>query len=196
MLNAITRAIFNAWYRLFPPPMVDYWKRGDKARAKLLKREDGSFGMLIEGEKEIYPGFPRGHVLTGKLADMKKWIKDQVFNTTFAQIEKMAAEAGNDMLPPERMAPAVRHVWDTFEKMKEVEIVPDMKGRIALIQKVLCHFIQEDDAYRFRAQLFLDLIDQKKIRLTKADLYYARGKYLRPDRYKKVLGRVVDAFTY
>jgi hypothetical protein len=196
MLNAITRTFFNAWYRLFPPPMVSYWKRGDKARAKVIRREDGSFGMMIEGEKEIMPGFPRGHVLTGKLAEMKKAIKDSVFNAAFAQIERMAEDAKYDMMPPERMAPAVRHVWETFERMKEVEIVPDMKGRMALIQKVICHFIQEDDAYRFRAQLFLDMIDQRKIRLSKADAYYFRGKYAKPDRFKKVLGKWVDGYQY
>lgn len=196
MLNFITKTYFNLLYRFFPPPSVQYWKKSDKARAKVIKKDDGSFGMIIEGEKEIMPGFPRGHVLTGKLAEMKKAIKEQVFNATFAQIERMAEDSKYDMLPPERMKPAIRHIWETFEKMKEMEIVPDMKGRIALMQKVICHFLQEDDAYAIRAQAFLELIDQKKVRMTKADRYFARGKYWRPDRYVKVFGKTYDAFTY
>ena len=152
--------------------------------------------MDIKGEKYAFPGFPRGHVLTGGLSKLKKKIKDAVFNEVFAQIDKMYADIQFDSLPKDKMPSAVRHIWETFEKMEDMEVVDDMKGRIKLIKKVLCFFLESDDAYRFRAQMFLDLIDQKKIRLSKADLYYARGKYWKVDRYKKILGRWVDAYEY
>jgi hypothetical protein len=194
MINRITKSFYNLYYRIKPPPMVEYWKRGDKARARVVETEDGSYGMEIEGEKEVYPGFPRGHVLLGSFSRMKKSLKELVLNRAFAEMEKMYADSKGDMLPPEKMVPAVRHIWDTFERLEHCEVVPDMKARIALIKKVFCQIIQEDDAYRFRAQMFLDLIDQKKIALSKADLYYARGKYWRPDRYKKLFGKVVDAY--
>src|SRR3972149_337416 len=98
-------------------------------------------------------------------------------------------EIKHDSLPVEKMPPAVRHIWETLEKLEEMEVVEDMKARIRLIRKVLCFFLESDDAYRFRAQMFLDLIDQKKIALSKSDLYFARGKYWKADRYKKVLGK-------
>lgn len=172
--------------------MVQYWKRGDTAKAKPIVAEDGSYQLQIEGEKEVYPGFPRGHFLTGPMAAIKNKIKNELFNSVFAEMQKVQY----DQLPPDKMVPAVRHIWETFEKLEEMEIVPDMRARIKLIKTVLCGFLNEDDAYRFRAQAFLDFIEQKKVALSKADLYYARGKYWRPDRYKKVLGKVVDGFEY
>lgn len=176
--------------------MVKYWKRGESAKAKVVQKEDGSYGLQIENEERIYPGFPRGHVLTGPLAAIKHKIKNMVFNQVFAELEKMANDHKADMKPPEHMAPAVRHMWETFEKLEECEVVPDMKARITLIKKVMCFFLEEDDAYRFRAQLFLDLIDQKKIRLSKDDKYYSRAKYFRTDRFVKLGGKVFDGFQY
>lgn len=176
--------------------MVKYWKRGEAAKAKVVTREDGSYGLQIENEERIYPGFPRGHVLVGPLAAIKHKVKNMVFNQVFAELEKMTAEHKADMKPPEKMAPAVRHMWETFEKLEECEVVPDMKARITLIKKVICFFLEEDDAYRFRAQLFLDLIDQKKVRLSRDDKFYFRAKYYRADRYKKILGHTFDGFQY
>lgn len=196
MLNSIVKTFYNIKYRFFPPPSVQYWKTGDKARAKVVEKPDGSYGMEIEGEKETYPGFPRGHVLLGSFARMKKDLKNMILNQAFAAMEKAYADSKTDMLPPEKMVPAVRHIWDTFTKLEDCEIVPDMKARIALIKKVLCQVIQEDDAYRFRAQLFLELIEQDKVKLSKADKYYARGKYWRPDRYIKLFGKVFDKYEY
>lgn len=196
LINRITSAFYNVWYKLFPPEMVSYWKRSEFAKAKVIQGEDGSNKMLIEGEKRAYPGFPRGHILTGPLASLKHKMKNMVFNQVFAEMEKWVKDHQYDMTPPEKMPSAIRHMWETFERLEECEIVPDMKARITLIKKVICFFLIEDDAYRFRAQLFLDLIDQKKIRLSDDDIYYARGKYWRPDRYKKLFGRVVDGYQY
>lgn len=196
MVNVLTRFFFNTFYRFFPPPMATHWKDRDASKAKIVTAPDGSFQMQIEGEKRLYPGFPRGHTLMGPLAAIKNKVKNMVFNQVFGEIEKMVEEHKMDLLPPEKMVPAVRHIWETFEKLEDCEVVPDMKGRMLLIKKVLCWFLMEDDAYRFRSQLFLDMIDQKKIRLSESDKYYARAKYWKTDRYKKVLGKVVDGFQY
>lgn len=196
MLNFIISSFYDLWYRFFPPESVKYWKRGEGAKAKVIKKEDGSYGLKIENEDRIYPGFPRGHVLTGPLAKLKHSVKNMVFNQVFAEMEKMTKDFGADMKPAEHMAPAVRHMWETFEKLEECEVVPDMKARIRLIKKVICFFLEEDDAYRFRAQLFLDLIDQKKVRLSRDDKYYLRAKYFRTDRFKKIFGKTFDAYTY
>lgn len=196
MINVLTRFFFNTLYKFRPPAMATHWREREASKAKVVTQKDGSFGLQIEGEKAIFPGFPRGHILTGPLAALKHKIKNIVFNQAFAEMEKMVTDHKVDMMPPEKMPLPVRHIWETFEKMEECEIVPDMKARMALIKKVLCFFLNEDDAYRMRAQLFLDLIEQKKVRLSKDDLFYFRAKYYRPDRFKKIFGKVFDAYEY
>lgn len=161
--------------------MVSYWKRADGARAKILTGKEGEYLMEIDGEKYPYPGFPRGHVLTGPLAKLKKSVKNMVFNQVFAELEKMASEMKADMLPPEKMVPAVRELWRGLEELENAEVVPDMKARIRLIKLVLTFFLQEDDAYRFRFQWLFPKLDMDKIKLTKADKYYFRGKYFKVD---------------
>lgn len=188
MFNWITRRLvkffFNRWYRIKPPEMVGYWKRNDSAKAKVIHAEDGSYRMQIEGEKYPYPGFPRGHVLTGPLASIKKRIKDMAFNQIFAELEKMVGETKADMLPPERMVPAVRELYEKMQELEDAEVTEDMKARIRLIKKVICFFFQEDDAYRFRFQWLMERLDIKKIRLSKEDKYYFRGKYFKVDHDK------------
>lgn len=175
------KKFFNTLYKVKPPESVSYYKHGEFARARLKNAEDGSLQMEIKGEKYPFAGFPRGHVLVGPLAKLKNKVKNMVFNQVFEEIEKMSNEMQYDMLPPERCAPAVREIHRVMDKLENMEIVDDMKGRIRLIKKVLTFFLQEDDAYRFRAQYFLSQIDQKKVALSKSDKYYARGKYWKTD---------------
>lgn len=197
IIRKLVKFFFNLKFRIKEPEMVEYWRKSsDPARARLRNAKDGSLEMEIKDEKYAFPGFPRGHILTGPLAGLKKKVKDMLFNQIFAEIDKMSQEMKHDVMPPERMPLAVRHIWETFEKLEHMEVTDDMKGRIKLIKKVLCFFLCEDDAYRFRAQMFLDLIDQKTVALTKQDLYYARAKYWKPDRYKKIGGKWFDAYDY
>ena len=195
-MRKIIKWFFNWFYKIRPPESVKYYKTQTVARARLMNAPDGSLQMEIKGEKYPFAGFPRGHILTNSLAKLKSSIKNKIFNEAFAHIEEIYQENKNDSLPVEKMAPAVRHIWETFEKMEEMEVSDDMRGRIKLVKKVLCYFIQEDDAYRFRTMMFLDLIEQKKIRLSKQDLYFARAKYWKADRYKKILGKWFDAYEY
>ena len=177
IIRKLVKFFFNKWYRIKPPESVGYWRRGDSAKAKIIHADDGSYQMQIEGEKYAYPGYPRGHVLTGPLATLKRKIKNAVFNEVFGEMEKHTT----DMLPPERMVPAVRELWNKLEVLENAEVVEDMKARIRLIKKVLCFFLQEDDAYRFRWQWVMEHMDMGKIRMTKADKYYFRGKYFKVD---------------
>ena len=164
--------------------MVQYWKKGDSARAKVTKGEDGATRMHIEGEKYEYPGFPRGHILTKSLAKVKKKIKQKFFNTVFDELKSMDDEAGYDMVPPENMVPPVRELYRALDELENAEVIPDMKGRIRLIKKVITFFLQEDDAYRMRWQWIMERINMKKVKLTKADKYYFRGKYFKVDHDK------------
>lgn len=183
-IRFLTKLFFNFLYRVRPPKMVNYWKRADSAKAKPFTDKDGTYRMKIEGEEADYPGFPRGHVLTGSLAKLKASVKNMVFNQVFAEIEKMTEGMKHDMLPNEHCVPAVREIHRVMDMLVEMEVVPDMKARMKLIKRVLTFFLQEDDAYRFRAQFFLSEINQKKVALSEGDKYYARGKYWKVD-YKK-----------
>jgi len=48
--------------------MVKYWKTQSSVQAKVTEK-DGVTIMIMEGEKYDFPGFPRGHLLFGKLSD-------------------------------------------------------------------------------------------------------------------------------
>lgn len=152
--------------------------------------------MEIKGEDEKYPGFPRGPLLFSKIGKLKHIVKTEVFNEVGPKIRKLHSEFEADMVPPNKMPTAVKEIWDTFEKMEEMEVVDDMREKITLMKEVICFFLESDDAYRFRCQMFLDLLNQKKVKLSKQDLYYSRGKYWRPDRFKRILGRWYDGYTY
>jgi hypothetical protein len=177
---SIKKRFFNVWYKFFPPEMVQYWKRNDSARAKVVNKPDGSLGMKIEGEKYVYPSFPRGPVLMGSLSKIKHQIR-MAFNETRAILQSLITEAKYEMIPPERMTASVRELWYAFEKLENAEVTEDMKGRIKLYKEVICMLFQEDDAYRMRWQWLMEHIDMKKVRLTKEDKYYFRGKYFKVD---------------
>ena len=181
IIKKLIKFFFNQLYKIRPPESVNYYKTQEAARARLVTAEDGSLKMEIKGEKYAFNGFPRGHVLTGPLANLKKKVKDLVFNQVFEEISKMTEEMKHDILPDEKCAPAIREMARVFDKLEHMEIVEDMKGRIRLIKKVLIFFLQEDDAYRLRAQYFLSEINQNKVKLDKSDKYYARGKYWKVD---------------
>lgn len=195
-MKSILKPFFNVWYKFFPPESVQYWKTKDAARAKVTHAKDGSLQMVVEGEKYPIPGFPRGHVLTGPLASLKHKVKNMVFNQVFAEIDKMAKDMNADMVPHERMAPAVKELDRVFQLLEDAEVVPDMKGRIRLIRKVLTFFFQEDDAYRMRWQWAMERFDMNKVKLSKGDLYYMRGKYFKVDKKKKIMGIDFDAYDY
>src|SRR3990167_5841121 len=187
---------FNWFYKIRPPESVKYYKTQTAARARLMNAPDGSLQMEIKGEKYPFAGFPRGHILTNSLAKLKSKIKDAVFNQVFGEIEKMYEGMKHDPIPVEKCCPAVREMDRVFEKLTHMEVSDDMKGRINLIRKVIIFFLQEDDAYRYRAMAFLSMIDQKKIALTKEDMYFARAKYWKPDMYKKIGGQWMDGYEY
>ena len=196
MLNWIFRTFYKILYRLRPPAMVKYWLRGDGALARVKKNDKGHYEMQVQGESESMPGFPRGPVLFSSIGKLKHIAKTEIFNAFAAEFAKIKDELKVDMVEPDRMVPAVKHIWDTFEKLEHMEVTEDMRGRIKLMKEVLCFFLDSDDAYRFRTQKFLELLNQRKVKLSKQDVYYARGKYWKPDRYIKILGKVYDKYEY
>lgn len=181
MRRWLIRKLFNFVYKVRPPEAVSYYKTKEAARAKVVHGKDGSLQMEIEGEKHPFPGFPRGHVLTGPLAKAKHKVKNRIFNEVFAELEEMTREMQYHMLPIEKCAPAVRELDRVLRLVEDAEVVDDMKARIALVRRILVFFLQEDDAYRMRMQWAAERINMKEMKLSKADKYYFRGKYFKVD---------------
>ncbi|MBI1834111.1 MAG: hypothetical protein HYR90_04800 [Candidatus Andersenbacteria bacterium] len=268
--NKIVRWLFGKLYKFRLPEMVQYWRFGDVARAKLVTLDSGAYGMVIEGEKYPLMGFPRGPVLFGPLARLKHIVKNVIFNEAWKLLEegKTNEEIMNymksvafpliieeskrnkyDMFPPEKLCPAVKELWramdavgkrmgldDWFKDLRDgiafffqeddayrfrfqwvakyinpksfwrkiyrfftrkpysfkkelelvlnflenAEIVPDMKGRIKLIKRVMFSFLEDKDFGKLVEEIVWEL-DWKKLKLSKADTYYFRGKYFKVD---------------
>ncbi len=142
--------------------MVQYWKRNDSVQAKVMKK-DGVTVMKMAGEKYIFPGFPRGHLLFGKLSKLKHELKNQVFNSAWARLESgenaeevtryiqlavmpriytLLEESRYDLMPPQRMGPAVREIYDAWTRA----------GGSTQLRDLVTYILQEDDSYRFRFQ--------------------------------------------
>lgn len=196
MLNWILRNFYKWFYRLKPPSMVQYWKGGKGVLARKTQHEKGHYEMHVTGEKMPLAGFPRGPVLFSSIGKLKHIAKTEIFNAFAAKFAEIKAELKVDMVEPDKMVPAVKHIWETFELLENMEISEDMKGRIKLMKEVICFLLDMDDAYRFRTQMFLWLLNKKKVKLSKSDMYYARGKYWKPDRYLKLFGKIYDKYEY
>lgn len=162
--------------------MVNYWKTGDVARAKLVVLKDGSYAMLIEGEKYPLYGFPRGPVLFGPLARFKFLAKNLIFNEVWRRLEANQSEGEimgyllkdarpillseirgirYDMFPPERLCPAVRELWRGMTEVEKRIENPQEREDFKTIKEGLTFFLQEDDAYRFRLQWVARYINPK-----------------------------------
>lgn len=150
--------------------MVQYWKTGDLARAKLVTMPDNSYAMLIEGERYPLYGFPRGPVLFGPLARLKHIAKNLVFNQVWKFLEegttneevmaylknvalpeilKEVEKSKYHFFPPEKMCPAVRELWRAFTAVQKRF---GLGEEFATLKLGITFFFQEDDAYRFRLQ--------------------------------------------
>lgn len=141
--------------------MVQYWKRSEAVEAKVTTI-DGYQVMWMAGEKYPFPGFPRGHILFGKLSKLKHEIKNQIFNDSWKKLDdgdKDVAERVKhevlprlyelldgfkyDLIPPEKMCPPVRELHRAWSVA-----LPDSNR----MRDMVCLILQEDDAYRFRFQ--------------------------------------------
>jgi len=158
------------WYKILGHTpatleMVKYWKYGESVQAKVMK-VDGVTVMKMDGEKYLFPGFPRGYLLFGKLSKLKHEIKNRLFNWTWWELEAgrqewavvdeiktkifpelfdMLKEHKLDIVPPEAMCKPVRELHRAWTKA-----VPGVKSY--LLRDMLVHILQEDDSYRFRVQ--------------------------------------------
>ena len=67
-----------------------------------------------------------------------------------------------------------------LEIMEHAEVVNDMRERVVLLRKVLSALL-EDKTVRKYFDEFCKEVNWKRVRLSKADLYFFRAKYFRAD---------------
>ena len=155
--------------------MVKYWKFKESIPAKVTENKNGSLVMVMEGEDEVFPGFPRGHLLFGSLSKIKHEIKNQVFNESWRFLEEGATneevayyikktfgslsvliETGRyDMAPPNKMVTPVRELWRAFTVLEEKY----KSNNIKVIKEAMTYILHEDDAYRFRLQWIIQIFN-------------------------------------
>jgi|APSaa5957512535_1039671.scaffolds.fasta_scaffold16730_5 hypothetical protein len=137
-------------------PMVQYWKHTNAVQAKVMEI-DGVTVMKMDGEPHIFPGFPRGWLLYGKLSKLKHEVKNQIFNDNWSNLEtnepfdvrrplqniyELMKETEYDLLPPSKMVKPVREIHRAWTKI----------GTHLQLRDLICFILQEDDSYRFRLQ--------------------------------------------
>ena len=193
--------------------MVQYWKFGDAARAKLVTLENGSYAMLIEGEKEPLYGFPRGPVLFGPLARLKYLAKNLIFNETWRRLEENQSkddillylfnearpillqgirQIKYDMFPPERLCPAMKELWRGMTVVEEKIKDKSLREDFQTLKEGITFFLQEDDSYRFRFQWMSKFINPEKPS-TKLYYFLKRKPYSFKEELKIVFKLLGDA---
>lgn len=146
------------------------------ARAFQRTNKVGERETIIMGEKYPLRGHSRESVLHGKL---------RMFTAPIKEGLKIIAACEKDMIPQENLKLPIRafaEVCDMFIAAEESDNPRElgMKQKWQYAKKGGCYFLEEDDAYCFRWQLFMEaMFDRmKQIRLTKADKYFFHS---RPD---------------
>ena len=188
------------------PEMVQYWKNGDRARAKVVTLKDGSYAMVIEGEKYPLAGFPRGPVLFGPLARLKYTAKNMIFNEIWRMLEEdktdeeimdyvftavrptllaTIKDMKYDMFPYEKMCPAVKEIWRAMTAVEKRIQNSQEREDFENIKLGLTFFLQEDDAYRFRVQWMARYINPKNP-LRKLYYFITRKPYSFREELKKL----------
>lgn len=140
---------------------------------------DGSFYMVLKGEKYPMAGFPRGSLIVNspnepfsKFSILKHKIKNEIFNESwkmmedkipnekiierfkkdaFQMIRKQIEDNEFEMLPVKRLAPAVKEIYKAFTAIAE-RLTGDKRKKVENIRDIITYILQEDDGYRFRVQ--------------------------------------------
>ena len=189
-------------FKLFKKEKVEYDGKGRSARCNMKINKYGQKEMEIEGEKYRSAGFPTAHMLGGKsFVRLKKLLSGTLI---------WAAESCEpNMVSYTKMKEPVRAIYEAFEEMKKYDN-SDMVTKVwKPAQTAICHIMQEDDAYCYRLQVFLEEISKRanRIKLSKADKYYFRGKIFdvdktgkfmdkKPSFIKKVIGKIIKKVVF
>lgn len=135
-------------------------------------KEGKGMEMHIIGEKHAIKGQP-SH-LTLQAIEMVKSLIDKIL------ISRLPAILINEVRE-DKMCIPVREMARAFDLIIEAEKLEGNKKRWRNYKKMFCFFLENDIAWRYRWQWFMEQLDMKKIRLSEADKYFFRVKNFRVD---------------
>jgi len=160
------------------PEHVKYGELGGRQLARTqINKKTGEIELAIKGEKYPLRCHPRHHVLHGPMVELKRRMKNLVIENLADQISKTVKHK----TPESQWAIPVREIARVFDLMIEAEDEPSMKKLMKQLRDPICMILEEDDAWRFRLQWYLEHLNMKKIKLSKSDKYYFRAKSFKVD---------------
>jgi len=161
-----------------PPDRVQYGdKKGREKAYPFVDEKTGEMKLRIKGEKEDLRCFPRHHVLHGPMVELKRRMKNLIIESLAEHIERTVKYKRSES----QWAIPIKELARVFDLWIEAEDEPSMRQLVKQLRDPICMLLQEDDAWRFRLQWFLQHLDMKKVRLDKSDKYYFRAKSFKVD---------------
>lgn len=160
--------------------VVEYGDKKGKELARMgINQKTGESELVIKGEKYPLRCSPRSHVLHGSvMTRLKRGMKNLI-------IENLVNMLQPYKLPQEQWAEPIKELARVFDLMIEAEDEPSQKHLIKQFRDAMIMILQEDDAWRFRAQAFLQKLNMNRIKLNESDLYYFRAKSFKCDEFLK-----------
>ncbi len=126
-----------------------------KRRWKLFKSAICMFLETGKKPKDFISGL-------GIIMGLKKYAGDMVVKHLVECLPHMTAE--------DQLAGPVREITRVINMGAEIEMISEIKELWDILKAALPNILQEDDAYRFRAQWVLEKIDMSKIKLSNSEM--------------------------
>jgi len=130
---------------------------------KIEELEGGGFLTWLKGHAYPVIGLPR-KIMIHKLDPTKKLLE--------MAIEQIWKGFCNDFKKPEDLAPSVRELYNLFNQLLEHETTERRIRIYSKVRDLICFFLDEDTAYRWRFQWMMERVDPEKFKLTEADKYW------------------------
>lgn len=146
---------------------------GKQLARPVFNEKTQSMELQIKGEKYPLRGFPRHSLLHGPMVPLKRYMKNFIIEALVKCIPFK--------IPDENLVEPIRELARVFDLLVKAEDEPDMKKMMGQMKDSICMILNEDDAWRFRFQWAMEKLDMNKIKLSKSDKYFMRGKSFKVD---------------
>ena len=144
----------------------------DRRRIKSVDITGDEKKLYISGSKYAMNAVPRREFL-----DFLDPVKHKVEELIMDTVVKMVAKE----LPESLYSKPIKEISRVFDELIEAETEAQMRTKWKKIKKFICAFLEEDVAYRYRFQWFIEHLDVSKVKLSDADKYYFRPKRFKVD---------------
>jgi hypothetical protein len=134
---------------------------------RIERAPEGHYLTHIKGNKFPMVGAPRQTSL---------WLMEPIKRIVKVLLSELRPFYQEFAKPPDALSPAVKEVHRMFEVLKELETSPGMVQFWGDVQVLVCFFLEEDLAYRWRLQVLAEHIDLEKLKPSEEDRYYLENK--------------------